>query len=285
MPPAFLSRRRFLRRAATAVGAAVAGTGCYAYGVEPHWVEFVRRDLPIAHLPPALAGRTLVQLSDLHVGPEVSDDYLTHTLRHVSRLDADLLALTGDFMTCLGAEEVDHAARVLANLRPARLATLAIPGNHDYGARYTSTSAADRLTRRLDGLGITMLRNAKVEVEGLTVAGLDDLWGPDFAPGRVLPTLDPGAANLVLCHNPDAADQPVWSGYRGWVLCGHTHGGQCKPPLLGPPILPVLNRRYVAGEVDLHDGRRLYINRGLGYTRRVRFNVRPEVTVFTLRRA
>ena len=42
--------------------------------------------------------------------------------------------------------------------------------------------------------------------------------------------------------------------------------------------------RYSAGEVSLADGRRLYINRGLGLTQ-VRFNVRPEVTVFTLRPA
>ena len=49
-------------------------------------------------------------------------------------------------------------------------------------------------------------------------------------------------------------------------------------------MLPVRNKRYTDGEIDLYDGRRLYINRGLGYLRRVRFNVRPEITVFTLRR-
>jgi uncharacterized protein len=91
--------------------------------------------------------------------------------------------------------------------------------------------------------------------------------------------------NLVLCHNPDVADLPIWKGYQGWILSGHTHGGQCKPPFLPPPILPVRNRRYTAGEIDLNDGRRLYINRGLGYFRRVRFNVRPEITVFALTRA
>ena len=41
--------------------------------------------------------------------------------------------------------------------------------------------------------------------------------------------------------------------------------------------------RYTAGEFDLFDGRRLYINRGLGYLKRIRFNARPEITVFTLR--
>jgi predicted MPP superfamily phosphohydrolase len=89
---------------------------------------------------------------------------------------------------------------------------------------------------------------------------------------------------LFLCHNPDAADFNEWAGFQGWILCGHTHGGQCKPPLLDPPLLPVKNKRYIAGEYDLFDGRRLYINRGLGHLRQVRFNVRPEITAFTLRR-
>lgn len=86
----------------------------------------------------------------------------------------------------------------------------------------------------------------------------------------------------MLCHNPDTLDVRPWAGYRGWILSGHTHGGQCKPPFLPPPLLPVQNRRYTAGEVLLDDGRRLYINRGLGHLLQVRFNVRPEITSFTL---
>ena len=64
-----------------------------------------------------------------------------------------------------------------------------------------------------------------------------------------------------------------------------THGGQCKPPFLPPPILPVKNRRCTRGEIDLGDGRRLCINAGLGYVKRVRFGVRPEIATFTQRKA
>jgi hypothetical protein len=77
----------------------------------------------------------------------------------------------------------------------------------------------------------------------------------------------------------------VWGNFRGQILSGHTHGGQCKPPFLPPPMLPVNNRSYVAGHYDLGRGRSLYINRGVGHTRQVRFNCRPEVTLFTLERA
>lgn len=279
----FLTRRRFLRGAVAGTVLAASGTAAYTWRIEPHWVETVRRELPIAHLPTALVGRTLVQLSDLHAGPEVEDDYLIRSLQYVSRLDADIHALTGDFMTCSSGEQLDRASRILSHLRPARLATVGVLGNHDYGRGWNQPALADALATRLGELGIVVLRNDRRDVHGLTVAGLDDLWSGRFAPEQVLPTLEADQANLVLCHNPDGADEGGWCGYRGWILCGHTHGGQCKPPFLPPPLLPVRNRRYTAGQIDLSDGRRLYINRGLGHLRRVRFNVRPEITVFTLR--
>jgi predicted MPP superfamily phosphohydrolase len=90
---------------------------------------------------------------------------------------------------------------------------------------------------------------------------------------------------LTLCHNPDVVDLPQWKQAQGWVLSGHTHGGQFKPPFLPPPILPVQNQQYTAGEFDLGGGRWMYINAGVGYIRRVRFNMRPEITQFRLRAA
>ena len=279
-----LSRRRFLQIAlGSALGAA--GAGLYAWRVEPHWVEVVRRQLPILNLPQHLVGKRLVQISDLHIGPVVHDGYLRSALRRVSRLRQDILVITGDFMTCSGHERVEHALKTLAVLRPANLATLAVLGNHDYGAGWRQKSVADRFAHGLRRLGIEVLRNDKRFVAGLTVAGVDDYWSPGFAPQKVIPTLAADEPALVLCHNPDVADLPVWAKYRGWILCGHTHGGQCRAPILGPPILPVQNKRYTAGEFALADGRRLYINRGLGYSRRVRFNARPEITHFTMRAA
>jgi predicted MPP superfamily phosphohydrolase len=282
--PAKPSRRAFLQRTAVGLLASGAGLGGYAWLIEPHWVEVVRLDLPIRFLPEALDGKTLVQISDLHIGPEVSDAYLRDSFRTIAAIDPDILVVTGDFMTSHASEELDHVCRVLDDLRPGRLATLGILGNHDYAMSYHDTQAADALTARLTDRGFVMLRNRSCDVAGLTAAGVDDLWSPTYGPEEVTRRLEPTKANLFLCHNPDAADDDIWEGYKGWILCGHTHGGQCKPPFLPPPILPVRNRRYIAGEVDLFDGRRLYINRGLGHLRQVRFNVRPEITVFSLRR-
>jgi predicted MPP superfamily phosphohydrolase len=132
---------------------------------------------------------------------------------------------------------------------------------------------------------VNVLRNEVADIGGLQVAGLDDLWAEQFDAKKTIAILDPALPAIALSHNPDTADLPVWDGFTGWILCGHTHGGQCKPPFLPPPILPVTNRRYTAGEFDLPGGRRMYINRGIGHLRQVRFNARPEVTLFHLQRA
>ncbi|HEX6598241.1 MAG TPA: hypothetical protein VF034_02895, partial [Gemmatimonadaceae bacterium] len=80
-----LNRRQFLALGGAAL-ASGAGLGLYTWQVEPHWVEVVRRPLPLAYLPPALEGRTLLQLSDLHVGPQVDSSYLIRALTEASAL-------------------------------------------------------------------------------------------------------------------------------------------------------------------------------------------------------
>src|SRR5262249_6424587 len=128
-------------------------------------------------------------------------------------------------------------------------------------------------------------RNTYHDFDGLHVVGLEDWWGPRFDGGASRRLLREAAdrPSITLCHNPDVCDLPIWGGYRSWILAGHTHGGQCQAPFCPAPLVPIRNRRYTAGEVALDDGRMLYVSRGLGYTRRIRFNVRPEMTLFTLK--
>lgn len=279
-------RRRFTRRrflAALASGAAL--TGFYAWRIEPHWLEFVRRDLPIESLPPGLIGRTLVQVSDLHCGPQVDDGYLIETFERIRALAPDIVVHTGDLVTASRIATEERLESVLRHFPRGRLGTAAVLGNHDYGWSWKYQKIAGLVEHAWQGLGATVLRNRVVEFGGLQLMGLEELWSERLSLPTALPQLDPARAALALCHNPDACDLPGWEGFRGWILAGHTHGGQCRPPFLPPPILPVINRRYTSGEFELSGGRRLYINRGVGHLWRVRFNVRPEVTVFRLTRA
>jgi predicted MPP superfamily phosphohydrolase len=279
-----LSRRRFVQLAV--VGLAGGGAmGLYANQVEPHWIEVVRRDLPIRGLPTALAGETLVQLSDIHVGRQVDDGYLRQAFELVNDLEPALVAITGDFMTCEAGEQVDHALTVLQSLRPGRLGTVAVLGNHDYAGFWNRLDVADRLAQGLRDQGVAVLRNERRTLGGLTFLGVDDLWSKQFDLRQTLAGFSADEPAVALCHNPDGVDRTGWGAYRGWILAGHTHGGQCKAPFLRPPRLPVQNKRYTAGAVDLGDVRHLYINRALGHLLQARFNVRPEITAFRLTRA
>jgi predicted MPP superfamily phosphohydrolase len=278
------TRRRFL--ILTGLGAAsVAGVGLYTCKVEPHWIDVVERDMAIAGLPKSLAGAKVVQISDLHVGPEVDSQYLINALERVSALAPDLTLITGDFMTCHDGERIDEAVQVVSHLKHGKFGCYAVPGNHDYAAHWRQVGVLQRLAAKLRNLDIRVLRNEVVDVSGLQLVGIDDYWATNFKPEDVVPKVEWHRPALTLCHNPDGVDQPAMKDVRGWILSGHTHGGQCKPPFLPPPLLPVKNKRYTSGAFDLNDGRHLYINRGLGHLMQVRFNARPEITVFRLRQA
>jgi predicted MPP superfamily phosphohydrolase len=275
------SRRQALKTLAGAACGAAA-VGLYSWRIEPHWLQFTYPALPIRGLLKEIEGRTLAQISDLHIGPKVDESYILESFGRLKDLGPDFVVFTGDWITYRGPKQLDQLRRVLAHLPHGRFGTVGILGNHDYGFNWRMLEVARQVADIARSAGVTMLRNEAAVVAGIQFIGIDDLWSPCFGPGDMLAEKGHDASTLVLCHNPDAADKPVWGSYQGWILAGHTHGGQCKPPFLPPPLLPVKNRRYVAGEIALPGNRRMYISRGVGHLLRVRFNVRPEIPVFRL---
>lgn len=279
-----MNRRRFVQGAAVATGAAAVG-GFGAWKFMLHHLEVVDVTLPVAGLPVSLEGARMVQVSDLHIGPVVDDAYVMRALALAGSLAPDILVFTGDFVTWHGPEQLAQLDRVLAAKPVPRLATVAVLGNHDYGFGWREQSVASRVIDIVKRHGVTVIRNDVHVVEGLAFLGVDDMWAGMTDIPHARQALASGMPSIALCHNPDAADSPAWQGYRGWMLSGHTHGGQCRAPFCAPPVLPVQNRRYAAGEVALGSGRTLYVNRGIGHTLPVRVLVRPEVTSYRLVRA
>ena len=195
------------------------------------------------------------------------------------------MVYTGVYVNYESEKQFEQLETVFQHVVLGKLGTIGILGNHDYGQKWAEIEVANTIVEILEANGISMLRNEQKMVEGLNFIGLDDFWAINFYPEKVMQYVNHEAANIVLCHNPDVADQPIWNGYKGWILSGHTHGGQCKPPFLPPPMLPVKNKRYTAGIIELSNERKLYINRALGHLWQVRFNVRPEITIFELEMA
>lgn len=279
-----MDRKTFLKRLAqlSLIGAFPM---LYSWQIEPFWLEFVERKLPVKNLPYDLEGKVLMQISDLHVGDRFDWNFLIDSFQKAKKYSPDFVVYTGDFVNHGNAEERESLKKVLHHAVLGKLGTFGILGNHDYGTDWSEADVAESISEIAGNSGIKMLRNDQEISHGLHFIGFEDLWSPNFAPETVMGNYDPSKANIILCHNPDACDLNIWNGYRGWILSGHTHGGQCRIPGIITPLVPVKNRNYISGEVDLQDGRMLYINRALGHSFQVRFMVRPEITVFTLTQA
>jgi predicted MPP superfamily phosphohydrolase len=275
-----ISRRAFLYTAGGAVAAGFGALG-YATSIEPEWLELVEVPLALPDLPDDWQGKTVLHLSDLHAGDRVSSSYLLRVFARARDLKPDLVVYTGDFID-IDPSRLEEITGILAELPLGGIGTFGVLGNHDYGAGWSQYDLASELRAILAARGIRILGNTSADLSGLVIAGCDDLWARRCRTEEALRAHRDGAALLALAHNPDIADQSAWQGKRGVILSGHTHGGQCRAPFLPPFVLPVKNKRYAAGFYDLEPGRAVYINRGIGHLTKVRFNVRPEMTLFTL---
>lgn len=276
-----MNRRSFFK-GVTAVGGATILTGLYTWQIEPYWLEIVEVKMPIKNLPNDLQGKTLMQLSDLHIGNRFDYSFIINSFKKTQSLNPDFVVYTGDFVNWESHQQLGQLKEVFDYAVLGEMGTVGILGNHDYGRNWSEDNVAKDVIEILESSNLKLLRNEQHEIAGLHFAGIDDYWATNFNPQKVMPFVDNKNANVVLCHNPDVADLDVWNGYEGWILSGHTHGGQCKAPFLAPPMLPVKNKAYSAGRIGLSNGRTLYINRALGHLWQVRFNVRPEITLFHL---
>jgi hypothetical protein len=283
-------RKGFFKRLLWNAARRVALGGLYAWGIEEHWLKVERRAMPIPGLGDALCGSTLAHISDLHCSPIVLEKYLNHCVDAVNRLGPDFIAVTGDLIT--GPKPyARRVARILARLSP-RIATVACLGNHDYGifhpnglgaARDLAQYVAEQLSRADIFVMMNESRVFRCDGAAIQFVGLEDLWSDRYDPIRAFET----AADLptiALCHNPDAAWQVAYWGAH-WVLAGHTHGSPKTGTRLRDLLLPASHKDFLAGLYALGGGKYLYVNRGLGYARRMNLNARPEITLFTLNRA
>ncbi|MFY8108189.1 MAG: metallophosphoesterase [Bacteroidia bacterium] len=278
-----MNRRKFIRNTFAGLTGAGLLSALYTWQVEPFWLEFVRVKMPVKNLPDNLQGKTLMQISDIHIGKRFDYHFVINSFKKAAEFNPDFVVYTGDYVSTYKDEvmykELDE---VLSHVVKGKLGTVGILGNHDYGRNWSQNHVADTISSMLKNTGVNLLRNESIEIEGLNFIGFDDYWGQNFNPAKALESFNPSKANITLCHNPDVCDLDVWGGYNSWILSGHTHGGQVKPPFLPAPMLPVKNKKYAAGLVELSQNRTLYINRALGHLWQVRFNVRPEITIFEL---
>ena len=219
-------------------------------------------DIPITGLPDALDGFTIAQISDVHVGPTIKGPYVESIVDAVNRLEADMVAVTGDLVDGSVAELHLHVAP-LARLS-SRHGTFFVTGNHEY---YSGVQGWIRELRRL---GMHVLLNEHVVLRHgsseLLIAGVTDPSGRHFdrahesSPRQALAGApDSAQIRVLLAHQPRSAEAAADAGFQ-LQLSGHTHGGQFWPWNL----FVRLQQPFTAGLARLRD-LWVYTSRGTGY--------------------
>lgn len=238
--------------------------------------------LTVPMLPPTFDGLTIAHISDFHVDEWLKGERLFTAMRKTNALNADMIVITGDFTSDIPDDIANDITEGLKLLQ-AHEGVYAVLGNHDYWVDGDAVATAVRKS------GITLLSNAHKTIErdgqSLYIAGVDDIYEEQHDLDAALAGIPAEACTLLLAHEPDFADTVIADGRVNVQFSGHSHGGQFRLPVLGPPWLPPMGRRYVAGAYQIGNFS-LYVNRGLGVTGiAARINCPPEITHITLKRA
>ncbi len=213
--------------------------------------------------PTNVAGRTLVQISDVHIGSR-SPRLLNRIVARVNALEADYVLITGDLIDFAGISRTE-----LAPLGEFRAPALFAIGNHE---RYVDLAAIDE---RLRDLGVIVLRNEATIQGPFQFIGIDDVDSAARIPAP-LSRIDLSSEHygVLLYHRPDGFDASADRGIP-LMLAGHTHAGQLIPfNFLVRRIYPRMR-----GLFELN-GSRLYVSPGTGtWGPILRIGSRSEITL------
>jgi predicted MPP superfamily phosphohydrolase len=250
-----------------------AGTAAVRSGLGQLVVKQV--DVALRRLPAALDGTTIVQLTDVHVGPTIRREFIESVVERANALEPDVIAITGDLVDGSVDQLREHVAP-LANLR-ARYGVYFVTGNHEY------YSGAEAWCAELGRLGIRVLRNERVSIgtdeHSFDLAGIDD-WSarPDLE--KAVAGRDHSRELVLLAHQPRAIHEADALGV-GLQLSGHTHGGQIFPWNLFVRLQqPVVSGLHQIGNALI------YVSNGTGYWGPpMRLGAPAEITKVVLSRA
>ncbi len=252
-------RRKFLQAAGTAL--AVAPVAGIAFGIiSRDRFQLNEIKIRIPNLPKDLQGLRMVQISDIHLSPFLSERTFGRAIDMANETKAHVALVTGDLITRAG-DPLDACLRQLARLR-ADAGVLGCLGNHEV---YTKTEAY--VTREGNRMGLDFLRQRARSLRfgdsRINFAGVD--YQPfqtkylDAAEGLIVP----GEVNVLLSHNPDVFPVAAAQGFH-LTIAGHTHGGQVNFEILHRNVnvalafTPYVRGLYTQGDASV------YVSSGIG---------------------
>ena len=224
-----------------------------AYGVYNSGNPRVKNiTIKIKNLPEYWQGKTVVQMSDVHLGAIKGTAYIERVVAQANRQKPELVLITGDYFdgTCPNLSLYSDELKKIN----APQGMVFISGNHE------TYIGLDKVKAALAGLNLKYLEDETINIEGLNILGLAySRQGAKGDVSAVLQTLDPSAPNIFLSHEPRYTSEAKAAGVD-LELSGHTHAGQLWPYNF---FTALIYKKYYTG-LHSEDGFNIYTTTGTG---------------------
>jgi predicted MPP superfamily phosphohydrolase len=254
--------------------------------IEPFRLRLTQLTIETEQWPAGEPPLRLLHVSDLHV------ERLTRReeklLELVEEARPDIILITGDYLNLsfVRDKQAQDDVSWLLNRLAAPLGVYAVLGSPPVDERDVVPSLLAKAPLRL-------LRDEWEKVESgdgrsLTLIGLDCthyLPADGERLARLVARSPAAGPSVLLYHAPELMPQAAEQGIDLY-LCGHTHGGQVRLPLIGA----LLTSSQLGKEYEMGHYRRgsthLYVSRGVGLeglsAPRVRFLAPPKITLISI---
>jgi uncharacterized protein len=219
----------------------------------------------------------VLQITDYH-----NFKYSGRILKLARKIQPDIIVITGDLIDKV-TEDYSNVYKFLKKLVHINSNVYYVPGNHEL-----KSGNMDILLENIAKQNIKVLINSKdtgiFEANSINICGIDYSSTERGDLPKTVQGINTDLYTVLLCHKPD-----IVKDYSNipcdLILCGHTHGGQIRFPLMGAAIAPDqgLFPKYNKGLYKIDNNTTLYIDSGVGTTKMpVRFMNRSQISLIEI---
>lgn len=257
----------------------------------------------------------VIQLSDLHTARY--GEHNEKLIERIQELKPDIIICTGDIVDSV-EEDTDYAvdlAGKLAKIAPSYY----VYGNNEVEGIYdvllnqneldekfgfteetrdgeVLLQLEDSFEEKLENAGIKVLKNEKdtikvktmtVDVYGVLTSNPSSFWSYSGTYFENYIYENPDNIKITAVHEPFIFEEFQPDFWGDLMICGHTHGGVVRVPILGPMftkeggLFPERSDKFVYGRHDVA-GRPLIVSAGLENLNVLRVNNQPELVVIDI---
>lgn len=222
-------------------------------------------------------GFKIVHFSDLHYGMSVNEKKLNKLINMINDTKPDMIVFTGDL---IDKKITDDTSKLLIDKLSklnAAYGKYYVTGNHDINnLSYNSIMQNSGFKNLDEGYEIiTSKDNKNMFIGGVSV-------DKDIS-NNIIDNLNSKKYDykIYLVHYPDEIDKVLDYNFD-LILCGHSHNGQVRFPVIGKIYTPINSKKYYDSYYKVNNTN-IYISGGIGNSKvNLRFFNRPSFNLYRL---